>query len=142
MTAICTAPWQADISAADLAKQERSERAMRNGLAGRSAEETVARHYQLKGHALLAERWRGSRGEIDLVLADGDGVIFVEVKKSHSHASARIRLSLSQMKRIIGAGYEFIAGQPRGLLTDVRLDVATVDRFGSVEVIENAFQEV
>ncbi len=107
--------------------------------AGLAAEETVAQTYERTGRPVLATRWRGSAGEIDLIAQDGDGVVFIEVKKSRSHAQAAARLTRRQMDRIYGAGSEFLATQPRGQLTDVRFDLALVDEKGRVEVIENAF---
>jgi len=107
--------------------------------AGLAAEDIVARHYARLGCPEIARRWRGEAGEIDLVLQDGEGLIFVEVKKSRSHAGAAARLSQHQMARIYNTGAEFLAGQPRGQLTDVRFDVAMVDGTGALEIIENAF---
>lgn len=107
--------------------------------AGLAAEEIVAQRYARTGRAMLAKRWRGSAGEIDLVAQDGDGVIFIEVKKSRSHAQAATHLTRRQMDRIYGAGSEFLATQPRGQLTEVRFDLALVDDQGRVDVIENAF---
>ena len=107
--------------------------------AGVAAEEIVAQRYARGGRSVLAKRWRGSAGEIDLVVQDGDGVVFVEVKKSRSHAQAAARLTRRQMDRIYSAGSEFLATQPRGQLTDVRFDLALVDEAGRVDVIENAF---
>lgn len=105
---------------------------------GQAAEDIVARHYAAGGYPILAQRWRGSRGEIDLVAKDGDGIVFIEVKKSKTHAMAASRLTREQMERIYGAGSEFLATQPKGQLTDVRFDVALVDDMGRVEVILNA----
>jgi putative endonuclease len=107
--------------------------------AGLAAEDIVAQSYARGGCPVLAKRWRGSCGEIDLVAQDGDGVIFIEVKKSRSHAQAATHLTRRQMDRIYGAGSEFLATQPRGQLTDVRFDLALVDETGRVDVIENAF---
>lgn len=107
--------------------------------AGLAAEDIVAQHYLRAGQPMLAKRWRGSAGEIDLIAQDGEGVIFIEVKKSRSHAQAATRLTRRQMDRIYGAGSEFLATQPRGQLTDVRFDLALVDEMGRVNVIENAF---
>ncbi len=117
-------------------KQRRGLTAYHSGVA---AEEIVAQWYARSGRPVLAKRWRGSCGEIDLVAQDGDGVVFIEVKKSRSHAQAATRLSRQQMDRIYGAGSEFLATQPRGQLTDVRFDLALVDEMGRVDVIENAF---
>ncbi len=111
----------------------------RNYHAGLAAEDSVARSYQRRGHPIAARRWRGSRGEIDIVARDGDGLVFVEVKKARDFARAAQRLTRAQMRRIYGAASEFLASEPRGQLTPVRFDVALVDSTGQMQVIENAF---
>ncbi len=78
-------------------------------------------------------------GEIDLILRDGDEVIFVEVKKSRTHAQAAQRVTRRQMDRICMAACEFVSGEPRGSLKPMRFDVATVDQTGQVKVVANAF---
>jgi putative endonuclease len=108
---------------------------------GLAAEEIVARDYAARAHRVAARRWRGKSGEIDLVMRDGETVVFVEVKKSATFAVAAQRLGRRQMDRICASAGEFLAGEPRGQLTDVRFDLALVDRRGAVNVIENAFME-
>lgn len=108
---------------------------------GLVAEQAVARHYAQTGRAIAARRWRGTGGEIDLVARDGDGVIFIEVKKSGSFARAAESLSRRQMDRIYASASEFLAGEPAGQNTDVRFDVALVDGIGRIQIIENAFQQ-
>ena len=110
--------------------------------AGRVAEDIVARDYIDRHHTLAATRWRGASGEIDLILRKGALVVFVEVKKSKSFARASTRLGRRQMDRICASASEFLAGEPKGQLTDVRFDLALVDGVGQVQVIENAFTEV
>ena len=44
----------------------------------------MARDYAGRGHATAALRWRGAAGEIDLIALDGEGLIFVEVKRADS----------------------------------------------------------
>lgn len=106
-------------------------------LAGHAAEDAVAADYARRGHALAAQCWRGSRGELDLVLRDGDGLIVVEVKKARDFARAAARLSAAQLERIYGTVAEFVAHEPRGQLTDVRFDLALVDAMGRIEIREN-----
>jgi putative endonuclease len=107
--------------------------------AGLAAEEAVLRHYERSGRTIAAQRWRGLSGEIDLVMREGDCVIFIEVKQSATHAEAAIRLSDRQMARIYGAAAEFLEGEHAGQLTQCRFDVALVDGMGRIEVLENAF---
>lgn len=109
--------------------------------AGLAAEDSVARDYAQRNHLIAAQRWRGRAGEIDLVARDGDTVVFVEVKKSRDFATAALRLGRRQMDRICSSASEFLAGEPKGQLTDVRFDLALVNAMGAVKVIENAFME-
>ena len=109
--------------------------AHRSGLA---AEAQVAAEYLRRGIEVVARRWRGSAGELDLVARRGDEVIFVEVKKSRSFAQAAARVSQRQILRLQQTACEFLDGQPGGLLTPMRFDVALVDGQGRIEVLENA----
>ena len=106
---------------------------------GLAAEDQVARHYARAGITVCARRWRGARGEIDLIARHGAEVIFIEVKCSRTHAEAVVHLSPSQIARICDTATEFLDGEPRGQLTDIRIDVALVDGMGRIEIIENAF---
>jgi putative endonuclease len=118
---------------------QRSVRGLRAYHAGIAAEDQVARHYDRVGKSVCARRWRGRHGEIDIIARDGDTVVFIEVKQSGTHLQAAEHLSPRQMERICMAGLEFLEGEPRGQLTDVRIDVALVDGAGRLEILENAF---
>jgi putative endonuclease len=119
--------------------QSRKKRGLTNYLAGHAAEASVARHYEDRGIAICARNWRGSGGEIDLIGRDGDVVVFVEVKQSRTHDLAATHVSQGQIGRIFATVEEFVANEPKGLLTDVRIDLALVDGQGRIEVLENAF---
>lgn len=108
-------------------------------LAGMNAEEQIADDYARRGRPIVARRWRGRSGEVDLVAREGDGLVFIEVKKSSTIARAAERLSRRQMERIASTASEYLAGEPKGQLTDVRFDVALVDAQGCFEILENAF---
>ncbi len=107
--------------------------------AGLAAEAAVARHYERRGRAITAMRWRSEAGEIDLIARDGAEVIFIEVKQSRSHAAAAQHLTPRQMARIYASASMFLAGEPDGQNTASRFDVALVDGAGRIEIIENAF---
>ncbi len=110
-----------------------------NYLAGQNAEDQIAQDYARRGRPIVARRWRGRGGEIDLIAQEGEGLVFIEVKKSSSFARAASNLSTSQMRRIEATATEFLAGQPKGQLTDIRFDLALVDKTGCFEILENAF---
>lgn len=107
--------------------------------AGLAAEDSVAAHYLRKGLDLVARRWRGQGGEIDLVLRDGAMLVFVEVKKSRSFSRALERVTPRQVARIFDAAGEFLAGEPKALDTETRFDVAMVAASGEVRILHNAF---
>lgn len=106
---------------------------------GNAAEQRIAQDYERRGFAVDRRRWRGAGGEIDLITRDSDGIVFVEVKKARDFARAAERLSRRQMQRIYASAEEFLAGEPAGLMTNARFDVALVDAAGRFEIIENAF---
>lgn len=106
---------------------------------GVSAELRIAQDYERRGFSIARHRWRGPGGEIDLIIRDTEGLVFVEVKKSRSIARAAERLSRKQMARIYASAEQFLAGEQDGQLTNVRFDVALVDDAGKFEIIENAF---
>lgn len=107
--------------------------------AGLAAESRIAQDYERRGFAVERRRWRGVGGEIDLIVRDGAGLIFVEVKQSRSLQRAAESLSSRQMQRICASAEEFIGSEPNGSVTDVRFDVALIDGQGDMQIIENAF---
>lgn len=104
---------------------------------GLSAELGIARRYEADGGQVAARRWRGVSGEIDLIVRKGAEVIVVEVKKARNFARAAEHLTVRQLGRIALAAEEFIAGEPAGLLTPVRIDLALVNARGETEILEN-----
>ena len=104
---------------------------------GVAAEHAVARHYADQGYPLVAERWRGDAGELDLVFAKGTGLIVVEVKSAPSHDQAALRFGASQMQRVCQTAQQFVGQYPAGLDTEMRIDLALVDQFGVVATLEN-----
>ena len=117
----------------------RRRRGKRAYCAGVAAEDQVAQDYARRGFDEERRRWRGQRGEIDLVMRDGDVLVFVEVKQSKSFERAADSLSARQMARIYGAAEEYLARAPLGQLTETRFDVALVDGQGAIRIVENAF---
>jgi putative endonuclease len=108
-----------------------------NYVAGLAAEDSVARDYERRGYGIVARRWRGSGGEIDLVLRDEDAFVFVEVKKARDLPRAACRLTEAQLARICQSAGEFLAGVPDGGLAGMRVDLAMVDGTGRMARLEN-----
>ncbi|MGY6704875.1 YraN family protein [Roseinatronobacter sp.] len=110
----------------------------RNYNAGLAAEDCVLRDYLGAGYQLLARRWRGQRGELDLILTRNAEVIFVEVKKSTCFETAAARISTAQIKRLFMTAAQYLGTCPQGQSTPSRFDVALVNASGQVERLENA----
>ncbi len=107
--------------------------------AGLAAEDQVATDYCRRGFQTCQQRWRGKGGEIDLIARDGDGFIFIEVKKSRDFVRAVERITQRQLQRISNAATEFLGQMPNGLDTPARIDVALVNANGEIQIIENAY---
>lgn len=107
---------------------------------GLAAEDAVDAHYRNRGYDVVARRWRGEAGEIDLIVKDGPGYIFVEVKKARSHAAAAESLSMRQLGRICRAGEEYAATVAPDRSVFMRLDLAMVDGQGRIDILENVSQ--
>lgn len=106
--------------------------------AGLSAEDSVRRDYEAAGYRVRATRFRGTGGEIDVIVERDSQIVFVEVKKSATHAKAAARVSDRQINRLFATASEFLAQEPNGQDTDSRFDIALVDRHGVVDILENA----
>lgn len=111
----------------------------RSVAAGLAAEEAVARAYAARGAEILARRWRGPRGEIDLILAEGAAYVFVEVKQAPDAARATAHLTRPQIGRILSTAQAFLATRPEGQDAEMRFDLATVDGQGRIAILPAAF---
>lgn len=66
---------------------------------GAEAEQRAAAHLQARGLRLLARNWRCRFGEIDLVLLDGDTLVFVEVRARRGPGLGGAAESITAAKR-------------------------------------------
>jgi len=107
-------------------------------LDGLAAEQQVAAHYQNRGYQLKHTRWRGTGGEIDLILFHSGVWVFVEVKRGRDHALAASRLSRGQIQRMFQTAEEFCEAFAQGQLCEMRFDLALVNAEAGVEILENA----
>ena len=66
---------------------------------GRFGERAARRHLQRKGLKFLTANYRSPRGEIDLVLRDGDCLVFAEVKTRSSEEWTRPAAAVNRERR-------------------------------------------
>lgn len=114
------------------AKARRGSLAYHSGVA---AEGIVERHYEARGGEIIARRWRGQGGEIDLIARLDTTTVFIEVKASSRHDTAATHLRRRQLERICLSASDYMAKQGKGRA--MRIDLATVDGAGQVRVYEN-----
>ena len=97
-----------------------------------------------RGHTILARRHRTRYGELDIIAADGDTTVFVEVKARRGSSFGEAAESIPGWKRRrIGAmALDYLAWTGR-LDHHCLFDVVAIDGAGgphpSVRVIEHAF---
>ena len=104
-------------------------------------EETAEKYLQDKyGMVCLEKRYRAKCGEIDLIMLDGDTVVFVEVKtrKTGSPGSGLSAVNLTKQKRILNAALIYLM-QNKWTSRIVRFDLVEIHRDG-ILYVPNAFQ--
>jgi putative endonuclease len=92
---------------------------------GAYGERVAARHLRDLGLVVLDRNWRCPEGELDLVLRDGDDVVFCEVKTRRGEgfgppAEAVTADKVRRLRRLAGLWLDQAAGvRPRALRFDV-----------------------
>ncbi len=92
-------------------------------ISGCQAERDAASYLAAQGLVVLAQRLRTSVGEIDLVLADRDTLLFVEVKARSSLTAAAYAVSPRQQARLLAAAGAAMAQHPSWARPCTRFDV-------------------
>lgn len=107
---------------------------------GRVAEDRVRTHLEAHGLRLRARNHRCRWGEIDLVMEDGEAVVFVEVRYRgrDDYGGAAASVDAHKQRRLVRAASDYLArhhasGRP------ARFDVAAVGPDGHVDWIRGAF---
>jgi putative endonuclease len=103
--------------------------------AGDSFEQRACAELEDAGLRLLTRNYTTRHGELDLVMRDGDTVVFVEVRyrKSASHGDAATSVTVSKQGKLISAAQHWLAAHPQHARRACRFDVVTYD--GPAETI-------
>ncbi len=133
MTRIENCPAPAVVKIRAPAKRRAAE------LLGRGAEDEVARRLEAQGFTVLARRLRTGAGEIDLVVADDERLVFVEVKARACLADAAYSVSACQQMRLLEAASLALATHEDWARPEIRFDVALVAG-AAVEILVDAIR--
>lgn len=104
---------------------ERRRDRQRDERAGRTAEWLAMLYLMVTGHRILARRWRGRAGEIDLVARRRRHLLFCEVKYRRDSADSGVPTA-RQRRRICRAAQEFAARLRAGAAFEWRFDLIRV----------------
>ncbi|MDD0845470.1 YraN family protein [Pseudomonas sp. Gutcm_11s] len=110
---------------------------------GRSAEALARDHLQQQGLRLLAQNWSCRGGELDLVMLDGDTVVFVEVRyrKHAAWGGALESVDGRKRQRLILAAELFLQRENRWGKQPCRFDVVAIGPGSSgLNWLRNAFE--
>jgi putative endonuclease len=110
-----------------------------NAVVGREGEDAAAAHYRDHGYAVLARNWRCAAGEIDLVCARGQTLVFCEVKARSRAATGHPleAVTTAKQRRLRRLAAAYLVSQT-AYWEEIRFDVASV--LGrSLHVVEGAF---
>ena len=112
---------------------------------GRAAEQQARSHLEQQGLRLLAQNWACRVGELDLVMLDGDTVVFVEVRYRRHAGWGGALESVDARKRskVSAAAQFFLQQEPRWAKHPCRFDVIAMSAAAQpserLNWIKNAF---
>ena len=106
---------------------------------GRWGEDLAARHYERLGCEILDRNWRTAGGELDLVVRDGDTVVFSEVKarRSDRYGPPAAAVGPEKQRRIRLLALAWLAEHPTDR-SGLRFDVVAITGT-RVRLIDGAF---
>ncbi|OYW87430.1 MAG: YraN family protein [Pseudomonadales bacterium 32-61-5] len=110
----------------------------------RQAEDRALHHLEQRGLRLLKRNWLCRSGELDLVMLDGDTVVFIEVRYRRHSAWGGALESIDRRKqqKLIRAAQLFLQTESRWSSHPCRFDVIAIEADSSTATpnwIRNAF---
>lgn len=100
---------------------------------GDAFEERACAHLKRAGLRLVERNFHTRYGEIDLIMRDGETLVFVEVRfrRSSGFGDARASVSASKRQRLIHAAEGYLAAHPRLATLPCRFDIVAFDGGGA-----------
>ena len=107
---------------------------------GAQAEQIAAQYLQKHGLKLIQANFHSRFGEIDLILRDGETLIFAEVRQRSrgDFGGAAASIDAHKQKRLILTAQQYLASLPR--TPPCRFDAVLLDAANNIEWVKNAFE--
>jgi putative endonuclease len=103
---------------------------------GASGEGLARRYLEQRGYRFVAANWRRRYGELDLIMRDGDALVFVEVKtrSGERFVAAEESMTAAQGRRLLRGAQSFLAERADldGLFWRIDLVAITLTPSGAV----------
>jgi putative endonuclease len=107
---------------------------------GAEAESAASHFLQQQGLKLLLQNYRSRFGEIDLIMEDGETLVFIEVRmRSQSHfGGAAASIDQRKQSKLISTAHVYLASLNR--IPPCRFDALLLDGNANIEWVKNAFE--
>ena len=113
---------------------------------GAAGEQLARRHLEQRGYRFVAANWRRPYGELDLIMRDGDVLVFVEVKTRSSERviTAEESLTPAQARRLLRGAQYFLAERVElaSLFWRIDLIAITLTPTGAVSRLSHIVDDV
>lgn len=110
---------------------------------GQRGERLAEAHLTARGMTTLARNYRTRGGEVDLVMRDGESLVFVEVRvrRHHDYGGALGSVDSPKQRRLAHAAAQYLVAATTGDPPPCRFDVIAIDPGSdAVEWVTNAFE--
>jgi len=108
---------------------------------GIQAEQQAVQHLQKHGLKLITKNYHSRFGEIDIIMQDGEVLVFVEVRmrRSADYGGAAASIDIRKQKRIISTAQQYLATLAR--MPPCRFDVVLMNKVetANIQWLKNAF---
>ncbi|MFT8763721.1 MAG: YraN family protein [Gluconobacter potus] len=121
--------------------KSRQTRGVQSYYTGLNAENIAARLLEERGLTILAQRLRTPYGELDILAADSEWLIAVEVKQRRSLRESASCLTARQSQRLMEAFNYILLTKPEWNRPSTRFDLIVVDPSGQARRIQDALRQ-
>lgn len=117
----------------------------RHNIKGQQAEQLACDHLKARGLRLVKRNFNVPQGEIDLIMREGDTLVFVEVRyrTRRDFGTAAESIDWRKRRRLANAAARYLQAHPRQADRPSRFDVVSIDHPDGdrpdIQWIQNAF---